>query len=245
MTTRSTIKDSIVLAGAAEPSLSADTPARSSSPSSLGSPSASSIGSASPSSLGSPPPSSLGSLPPASLSAASPASLSSDDLGRRLGELAGHERQVQVDFLLHLDEFDRRRAYLEEGYDSLWTYCLKVLHLREGPAGRRIGAMRVLRRFPALEAPLRDGRLCLSTVTMLAPLLTPENVDELVLKAAFLTKAEVEHLVVSIQPRLRRRTGSGDWGDPPRRSGSSASSGCRKASRQGPVRRSAPSDCSA
>ena len=67
---------------------------------------------------------------------ATPASLDSPSLARRLGELAGDERHVQVEFLLHLDEFDRRRAWLELGYGSLWSYCLEALHLREGrPAG--------------------------------------------------------------------------------------------------------------
>lgn len=136
-----------------------------------------------------------------------PSALDPDRLVRRLRELAGEERDVQVDFLLHLDEFDRRRAFLEEGYDSLWTYCQNVLHLREGAAGRRIGAMRVLRRFPELEAPLRDGRLCISTVTLLGPLLTPDNLPDLVARASNRTKAEVERLVVSIQPRVAPKEG--------------------------------------
>src|SRR6266496_802433 len=85
-----------------------------------------------------------------------PASLDSAALSRRLSELAGHEREVQVEFLLHLEEYDRRRAFLEEGYDSLWAYCQRALLLREGPASLRINAMRVLRRFPAVS-PF-DGR---------------------------------------------------------------------------------------
>jgi hypothetical protein len=117
------------------------------------------------------------------------------------------ERGVLVDFLRHLDEFDRRRAWAEAGYDSLWNYCLRVLHLREGPAGRRIGAMRVLRRFPQLADALRDGRLCLSTVTVIAPLLTEENLDDVVERAAYGTKAEVEHMVASAVPRAAPRDG--------------------------------------
>jgi 5-methylcytosine-specific restriction endonuclease McrA len=136
-----------------------------------------------------------------------PASLDSTVLSRRLGELAGHEREVQVEFLLHLAEFDRREAYREAGYASLWEYCLRALHLREGAAGRRIAAMRVLRRLPVLEAPLRDGRLCLSTVALLGPLLAEDNVAELVARAAFKTKSEIEHLVVSLQPRSAPKDG--------------------------------------
>ena len=43
--------------------------------------------------------------------ATQPSSLDSRTLARRLGELAGDERKVQVEFLIHLEEFDRRRAY--------------------------------------------------------------------------------------------------------------------------------------
>ncbi len=136
-----------------------------------------------------------------------PSSLNSHMLARRLCELAGDERNVQVEFLRHLDEFDRRRAYLEAGFGSLWEYCLTSLHLREGAAGRRIGAMKVLRRFPKLEGALRDGRLCLSTVALLGPILTEDNLDDLVSRAAYRTKAEVEHLVATVQPRVAPREG--------------------------------------
>ena len=142
------------------------------------------------------------------MNAANPSSLPSAALARRLAELCSEARNVQADFLLHLAEFERRRgAHLEAGYGSLWSYCLEALHLREGAAGRRIGAMKVLRRFPALEAPLRDGRLCLSTVCLLGPLLTDENLYELVALAAFLSKADTEKLVVSIRPRVAPRDG--------------------------------------
>ncbi|WP_242341407.1 MULTISPECIES: HNH endonuclease [Anaeromyxobacter] len=141
------------------------------------------------------------------MSALTPAALESNVLALRLRELAGEERNVQVDFLLHLDEFDRRRAFVEIGHASLWAYCLEALHLREGAAGRRIQAMRVLRRFPILEAPLRDGRLCLSTVALLGQVLTEQNVDDLLARAAFRTRAEVEHLVVSVQARTAPRAG--------------------------------------
>ncbi len=134
-------------------------------------------------------------------------SLDSTVLALRLRELAGEERNVQVDFLLHLDEFDRRRAFVEAGHPSLWTYCLEVLHLREGAAGRRIQAMRVLRRFPRLEEALRDGRICLSTIALLGQVLTEENLDDLLGRAAYRTKADVDHLVASVQARTAPRAG--------------------------------------
>jgi 5-methylcytosine-specific restriction endonuclease McrA len=139
--------------------------------------------------------------------AIAPSALDSTVLAQRLCELAGEERNVQVEFLLHLEEFDRRRAYVEAGHPSLWAYCLEVLHLREGAAGRRIQAMRVLRRFPSIEGALRDGRLCLSTVQLLGQVLTEENLHDLVARAAYRTKAEVDHLVASLQARTAPRAG--------------------------------------
>ncbi|HZZ85628.1 MAG TPA: HNH endonuclease [Anaeromyxobacteraceae bacterium] len=144
---------------------------------------------------------------PAVLSSSSLTSLDSAALARRLGELAGDERRVQTDFLLHLEVFDRQRGYLEAGYSSLWEFCLEALHLREGAAGRRIAAMRVLRRFPVLEGALREGKLCLSTLGLLGPVLTDENLNEVVERAAFRTRAEVDRLVASLQPRAAPKDG--------------------------------------
>jgi len=145
--------------------------------------------------------------PEVTMHANHPASLDSAALSRRLSELAGHEREVQVEFLRHLDEYDRRRAYLEEGYDSLWAYCQRALLLREGPAALRITAMRALRRFPIIAEMLRDGRLCLSTVRLLEPVLTDENAAELIARATSKSKSEVERLVVAIQPRAIPKEG--------------------------------------
>lgn len=122
-------------------------------------------------------------------------------LSERLRGLAGDERNVQAEVLLHLDALDRRRGYAELGYPSLWECCLRALHLREGAAGRRIGAMRVLRRFPSLSEALREGRLSLSTLCVLGPVLTPENVDEVVERAAFRTKAETDAIAAAVKPR--------------------------------------------
>jgi 5-methylcytosine-specific restriction endonuclease McrA len=141
------------------------------------------------------------------VNALAPSTLASADLARRLAELVGDERHIQVEFLLHLDEFDRRRAWAEIGFPSLWEYALRSLHLREGAAWRRITAMRLVRRFPSLADALRKGRLCLSTVGVLGPVLTEENVTELVAAAAFKTKAEVERLVAGLAPRAAPRDG--------------------------------------
>ena len=138
---------------------------------------------------------------------ANPSSLDTPALAACLRTSAGEERHRQVDFLLYLDPFDSRGAWREAGHGSLWTYCLRELALREGAAGRRIGAMRVLREFPRLEAPLRDGRLSVTTAVTLRPVLTPENLDEMVARAAHKSDEETRYLVAALQPRPAPREG--------------------------------------
>jgi 5-methylcytosine-specific restriction endonuclease McrA len=67
--------------------------------------------------------------------------------------------------------------------------------------------MRVLRRFPVLGDALRDGRLSMSTAALLGPVPMEENCGEILARAAFMTRAETEHLVASLQPRTAPREG--------------------------------------
>jgi len=128
-------------------------------------------------------------------------------LHAQLRSLVASERRELVRFLLLLDAFDREAGYFEFGRPSLWMYLLKDLGLRESVAARRIAVMKLLRQFPQLDAPLADGRLCITTIELLAPLMTPENVDEVVRMGANLTKEETLRLRAELQPREPPREG--------------------------------------
>src|SRR5437899_234264 len=101
--------------------------------------------------------------------------LTHDALMLGLAELLGRERTILVEFLQHLGEFDRRGLFLQLGYPSLFEYCQRHLHLPGGSAYRRIVAARLLRRFPQIGDFLRDGRLSLTTLTLLKDLLAERN----------------------------------------------------------------------
>src|SRR2546426_812088 len=88
--------------------------------------------------------------------------LPQDLLTSRLESLAKEERSLLVDFLQLLAAFDRRKLYADVGFESLYLFCTKHLHLSEGATFRRIVACRLLARFPGLAPPLRDGRLTLT-----------------------------------------------------------------------------------
>ncbi|MFT3916598.1 MAG: hypothetical protein QM704_21725 [Anaeromyxobacteraceae bacterium] len=122
-------------------------------------------------------------------------------LHEEIGELIAGDRHRLVEFLRKLHVLDRERGYCEFNCGSAWEYLTKVWHLCEGTAAGRVTAMRLIRRFPGLEAELETGRLNPTQLLVLASVLTPENYDELVAKAAWLSKRKTVELVVAIRPR--------------------------------------------
>ena len=102
-------------------------------------------------------------------------SISDDDLLRRLSGLVQQSRRVESDLVAHIAEVDARRLYAREACSSMFAYCTEVLHLSEWEAYLRIAVARASREHPNLLAMLEDGRLHLSGIAKIAPLLTEAN----------------------------------------------------------------------
>jgi hypothetical protein len=113
--------------------------------------------------------------------------------------LVGNERNVQVEFLIALAEFDRQELYLVLGYSTLWEYCAKELHYCKGSTFKRTHSAALIRRFPKLADVLRQGKLCMTTLVELEEVLTEENFDALIAEAAFKTKDEVKQLKAAMK----------------------------------------------
>ncbi len=62
----------------------------------------------------------------------------------------------------------------------------------------------LVQRFPEIIEPLRDGRLCLTTVVELSKILTPENREEVLPRFFQLSKSEAKEVAVEIRTRPRR-----------------------------------------
>jgi hypothetical protein len=77
------------------------------------------------------------------------------------------------ELVAHIGEMDEGRLYARFAFPSIFADCTSALHLSEAEAYKRITVARAARRHPALLEMLRDGRLHLSAIAMLAPLLTP------------------------------------------------------------------------
>jgi 5-methylcytosine-specific restriction endonuclease McrA len=101
----------------------------------------------------------------------------------------------------HLGEIDARRLYAPAGYPSLFEFCVHRMHHSEDEAYRRIRAARLARQFPAVYDLLAEGKLHLTALTVLAPYLTPENGDELLVAAVHKSKAQIEQLLAERFPQ--------------------------------------------
>jgi hypothetical protein len=121
--------------------------------------------------------------------------LSDAVLLRDLAALVAQDRLTTAVLLAHIAEVDARRLFVPAGYPSMHAYCVDELHQSEDAAYRRITAARAGLEFPALFAALAEGRLHLAAVSLLAPHLTHENVNELIEVATHRRKSEIEELL--------------------------------------------------
>jgi hypothetical protein len=128
-------------------------------------------------------------------------SLSDDTLHVRLKTLIGRHNALTAELLAHLAEVDARGIYRERACSSLYTYCVYELRLSEDEAQRRARAAKTARAYPILLEMLSEGAIHLTGLLLLAPYLTEANHAELLARARFRTKREIEHLVAEIAPR--------------------------------------------
>src|SRR5205085_8805329 len=71
-----------------------------------------------------------------------------------------------------------QRGWLELGYSSLFYFLHRELGLSKGVAHYRKTAAELVQRFPEVIDPLRDGRLCITSIVHVAKVLTAENRHE-------------------------------------------------------------------
>lgn len=84
------------------------------------------------------------------------------ELTNRLKNLVQTERKITHLILGHIVEFESRKLYAEQGYDSMFTYLTKSLGYGEDSAYRRLQAARVLKRIPEAAIKIESGVLNLT-----------------------------------------------------------------------------------
>jgi hypothetical protein len=119
----------------------------------------------------------------------------------RLRDLVRTDQQLGAHLLVHLGEVDARGLYREQAYPSMFAYCVKELHMSEGQAYMRIQAARLGRQFPLVVELFERGALHLSAIKLLAPHLTADNHVQVLERASFRGKREIELLVAELAPK--------------------------------------------
>ena len=131
--------------------------------------------------------------------------LSDSQLLNQTQRLAFDERKLTVEILHHLLEIDRRKLYIRFRCGSLFEYCEKVLKYSGGSASRRIGAMRLLKKLPAVEAKLADGALTLSHLSQIGPFakyhdLNLEQVSDLLKSVEGMSTRQCQSVLAALAP---------------------------------------------
>src|SRR6266542_4023599 len=117
-----------------------------------------------------------------------------------LADLLRRERAALAEFLVALAEFDRRRLWLELGHASLFYFLHRELGLAKGPAFYRKTAAELIQRYPEIVEPLRDGRLCLTSVVELSKVITRENRVQVLPRFFELSKREAKAVSAALLP---------------------------------------------
>ncbi len=118
----------------------------------------------------------------------------------RLADLLRRERAALAEFLVALSAFDRKRLWLELGHSSLFYFLHRELGLSKGAAFYRKTAADLIQRFPEVIEPLRDGRLCLTSVVELSKVLTPENRGDVLPRFFHVSKREAKAVSAELKP---------------------------------------------
>ncbi|MBI4517715.1 MAG: DUF222 domain-containing protein, partial [Deltaproteobacteria bacterium] len=133
--------------------------------------------------------------------------LGNENLLLELSKLAREDGRILVEILLHLSEVERRRLHVDRGYRSLFAYCTGKLGWSESEAGRRIAVARAMTQFPAIGELLLSGKVHLSGVAHVAPLLTGENHASLLERISRASRREIETIAAELRPARRTRDG--------------------------------------
>ncbi|RYZ83086.1 MAG: HNH endonuclease [Proteobacteria bacterium] len=92
-----------------------------------------------------------------------------------LGYLVSTERKITYQILRFILEIDSRRLYLEEGFDSVYSFLRGKYKYSERSALRRINAAKLLRQNPHIAAKIQDGRINLSQLDRVQQCLKQES----------------------------------------------------------------------
>jgi hypothetical protein len=118
--------------------------------------------------------------------------LSDQDLFARLRQNCSDGNRLTAERLAFLGEVEERRLHLSMASPSMYDFCRRRLGMSDGRAYRNVAGARLGRRYPFLLPLIANGELFLSTLSLMAPYLTDENIHELVAATRGKSRTQVD-----------------------------------------------------
>lgn len=122
--------------------------------------------------------------------------LSDKQLVSALDKLVRTESELTVTIVAHIAQVEERKLYLAEGYSSMFQFLQEKYHYSESSAWRRLSAARALRQFPQVRVSLESQAINLSTLGLIAKVLTSDNCNEILQAASGKSQREVEKMLI-------------------------------------------------
>ena len=107
---------------------------------------------------------------------------------------AKHDRELTVRMLAELGEVQARGLFRDLGFSTMFDYATRKLGMSEAEAALRLRAAKLGRAFPVALEMLGRSELNLTTLSLLAPLLTTDTLH-LLHEARFKSKQRVLELI--------------------------------------------------
>jgi 5-methylcytosine-specific restriction endonuclease McrA len=113
-------------------------------------------------------------------------------------------REIEGCLLDTLQEFDKRRGYLNYGESSLFNYCVHLLKMTESQTFTFIRVSRKAVEVPLLKEAVQAKRISISSAKVIASVITPKNQDSWIEKAENLSKNALEREVTQVNPKAMK-----------------------------------------
>jgi len=119
-------------------------------------------------------------------------------------DLVTQEKKLTANIIDHLQVIERRKLYCDLKYKSLFDYAVGELSYSEDQAYRRLSAMRLSRKVPAVKEKIDSGEMSLTNANLLSGFfkdvpLPPKEEKLLVEKISNTTKAECQNILADLK----------------------------------------------
>jgi 5-methylcytosine-specific restriction endonuclease McrA len=114
---------------------------------------------------------------------------------------AGNYRKSESELLEILIKVLEHKVYFHMGYTSLFDYSVKALKLSEGTAYHFIGIAKKSKEVPEIKQAIDIGKITISNARRIVSVITPDNKDLWIEKAASLKQRELEMEIVKVHPK--------------------------------------------